>query len=354
MMKLLCVFLFHTCSVEALRRLSPHPDQTVQWTKTDEYFDQIMRIFGTGEDMHEGEIEYLMTLLKEAGVGPQDYKDLFSEEGIFYNMTGHMKTLHRLAIQEELALGKDYGPGKISDFGNAVPKYPRSWVEKIVKLNDTKEYRYMFSGSVTKGRVEKNRAWLAPWVKSHFNDEDYFRATDSGHGRGYTPWGKYDHTATDTGGFRPKNCGGACMEFDETYWSQMVKSKFILAPGGDAPYSFRFHEAFLAGCIPIINSFEHDWLPRMSTKWISMIRYDFGMTDEYPHKFDVKIARKNRRKFIRYQTFLEGENDPVKDLRDGTYQRLFGRPPENKKQLRKELDLPIILGATPGDQLAEQ
>jgi len=282
-----------------------------------------LSIFDDKEDMHEGEVQYLMTALKKAGLSPDEYQNLYMETGILYNMTGHMKTLHALAIKEELALGNDYGRGKISDFGNAIPKYPRSWVNAILKMNDTKKYRYMFSGSVTKGKVLKHRKWLTLWVKEHFSDEDYFRATDAS-ANSHKPWGSYDYTKADTRGFRPKDCGGSCMQLDETYYSQMLQSKFILTPGGDAPYSFRFHEAFLSGSIPIINSIDGDYMPRHSTKWVTMVQYDFKMTSDFPHTFDPAVAKRNQKKFIRYQTFLEGDNDPVRDQKDGIYQKLFG------------------------------
>jgi hypothetical protein len=294
----------------------------------------IISLFGDQEDFHEGEAEYLVAMLKKMGTTPDDMASLIRLDvnGDKYNMTGHMKTLHMLATAEEVALGKDFGEKVkkqpwmmtgLSDFGNAVPKYPRSWVEKILEMEPTKQHRYMFSGSTT-GRVLKHRHWLRPFVEAHFNGDDYYRATDARKSKNYKPLGEWDRSLTDPSGFRPKDCGGECMTLDKTYWKGMVQSKFILTPGGDAPYSFRFYESFLAGAIPIIDSIENDWLPRASTKWVSMIKYDFKMASDFPHSFDEATAKRNQKKFIRYQTFLEGDNDPIKDQKDGTYEKLFG------------------------------
>merc|ERR1719240_1207115 len=203
----------------------------------------------------------------------------------------------------------------LSDFGNAVPKYPRSWVEAILKMDSEKTFRYMFSGTAYL-KKNKYRKWLMPWVQEHFNNSDYFRGTDLR--TNYQPLGEWDKSLSDQGGFRPKDCYGQkkedfenpenmqvsfgakphkkiihkkiiyvdpaltkdnngnkpasyCMKWDKTYWQEMAHSQFILTPGGDAPYSFRYHEAFLAGAIPVINSIQGDYLPRQCTMWVNMI-----------------------------------------------------------------------------------
>merc|ERR1719502_1485310 len=118
-------------------------------------------------------------------------------------MTGHMITLHMLATKEEIQMGTNFGstiPGQpwmmtgLSDFGNAVPKYPRSWVEAILKMDSEKTFRYMFSGTAYL-KKNKYRKWLMPWVQEHFNNSDYFRGTDLR--TNYQPLGEWDKSLSD-------------------------------------------------------------------------------------------------------------------------------------------------------------
>jgi len=269
-------------------------------------------IFGLAEDFHEGESQYLIGLLKSAGINPTLYENFCSV--LAYNMTGRQKTLWAIAAKEEQDLG-EFDVSKISDFATAIPKIPRSWVKQITALDDTKTIRYMFSGSFV--HLNKHRTWLPEWVKEHFGPEDYFRATDARKGKKkYKPMGVFDQSLNGAAGFRPKGTCHDCLKFDETYWAKMRKSKFIICPGGDAPYSFRFYESYLAGSIPIIHNYEDDWKDRQNTRWISAIKYEHKMTDE-PHVFDAAVAKLNLKKFIRYQTWLEGDHDPAKDQTAG-------------------------------------
>lgn len=187
-------------------------------------------------------------------------------------------------------------------------------------MNHTKSFRYMFSGSFV--HLNKYRQWLPGFVKKTFGPEDYFRATDAT--PKWSPMGEFDKSLEEADGFRPKTlvngkrCG-TCMKFDNTYWQHMVSSKFVVAPGGDAPYSFRFYESSLAGAIPIINNVDTDWHP---TGYIGDhlrgIGYQYLMTTDV-HEYDQKIADLNLKKFLRYQTFIQGDNNPEEDKKNGLY-----------------------------------
>jgi len=304
--------------------------------------------FGTArEDFHKGEAEFILHSLKQIAT-KEELRELYANLQGFgqdkktiskYMMNSRREyALWFLAKKEEEARGVDMS--KISDFGQKVAKLPRSWVEAILSINVPKKYRYMFSGNFAKKDL-KHRKWLAPWVKEHFNSSDYLRATDI-NTKKYEPIGEYDYSISDPGGFRTKDCGGECFKFDSTYWQTMKESQFILCPGGDAPYSFRFYESMLTGSIPIIDSYKDDWTIKGATskgrerssarkllEWesesesesesegatvmINKIKYEYKMTADYPHTYDPAVAKANLKKFIRYQTFLEGDNDPVKD-----------------------------------------
>jgi len=264
-------------------------------------------------DMEAGEAIFFANQLQSAGIDKQFLRDMFV--GINYNMTGRMKALWAIAAKEENFT--DYS--LLSDFGRAIPKYPRSWVAAIQKLDHTKKIRYMFSGSLGIIKKLKFRKWLPQWVKAHFGPEDYFKATDVS-----SKWktlGEFDQSLSETKGFRPKSdCPGgvhdACMMFDGTYWERMAQSKFIIAPGGDAPYSFRFYESFLAGSIPVIHNKETDWKERQCTSWVNMVGYKHAMADEV-HEYDQQVADLNLKKFIRYQTWVEGDHNPKDDEKNG-------------------------------------
>jgi hypothetical protein len=93
-----------------------------------------------------------------------------------------------------------------------------------------------------------NRKWLKSFVKKTFTGEDFYRATDARtKGKHYQKLGEYDYSATNSShGFRPKD-KGCCqaIQFDESYWKAMTQSKFVVCPGGDRPWSYRFYETFL-------------------------------------------------------------------------------------------------------------
>lgn len=285
-------------------------------------FDKELDEASEGEDdAYEGGAKLVFDMLKDSQITQAQIESVkiwsLKKE---HTMTARMKALHMLAVKEEEALGKDMS--KISLFGRSVPKYPRSWVNKIMNLPATKNFRYMFSGGLY--RKKHFRLWLEPWVKKHFGNEDYFRVTDANN-KSYHSLGAFDHSTTSKG-FLPADCGSDCMRFDESYWATMKQSKFILAPGGDRPFSYRFSESFLTGSIPIINSIETDWSGVYDkklnccyevTRYVTMIKYDYQMASDYPHKFDAAVADLNLRKFIRYQTFVEGDNDPETDEKNG-------------------------------------
>jgi len=280
-----------------------------------------------------GQGEHLVNALQNAHITPAVFNKVMSEsQGQGHgcsnsNLNGRIQTaVWLLAAKEDNLLGDDMGQSKISEFGRAIPKVPRSWVNNILALNHSKIHKYMFSGSFAKLNV--HRKWLPGFVKSHFGPGDYFRATDAlmkgnkfNHGKKYATLGEFDYSLVDQHGYNPKgefphhwNPEKSDYEapFDKTYWTKMAESQFVVAPGGDAPYSFRFYESFLAGSIPIIHDYENDWKAQQCTSWVNMIGYEHKFVEQ-EHIFDQEMADRNLQKFLRYQTFLQGDNNPKDD-----------------------------------------
>jgi len=251
------------------------------------------------EDLDSGERSMLSEMMKDVGISVKDFAD-FKDR----NLTSRQKALWMVAAAEEGINRKT-----VSTWGKMIPKIPRSWVENIAKVDHTKIYKYMFSGSFVSKDVQKFRYWLPDFIKKHFAESDYFRATDAKQ-TSYTPLGSFDKTLTADHGFRPKRCGGKCWTFDNTYWQAMTQSKFTLCPGGDAAFSYRYYETFLAKTIPLINSLETDWQKKgpAQVTTINTIMYEHMVTEN--HTYDPEVPERNYAKFIRYQTFMQGDNVP--------------------------------------------
>lgn len=278
--------------------------EMVKEANTEAMFEaQMNKFFGDDEDFEDGEKRWLAKMVSASGTTMEDIMGLqkmnAEDGGIGYNMTGRQLAVWHIAAAEEKI---DFA--KVSAFSRATPKFPRSWVKGIEALDHVQIHKYMFSGSSAQAPKMRNRGWLDNFVATHFTDSDYFRVTDRASNRGV-----YDKTATGPKGFRPKSCGGSCMEYDETYWAAMCQSKFVVAPGGDAPWSYRFYETFLTHAIPLINSLETDWRARQSTKFIDKIGFTHMMTSG-SLEYDKETAESNYRKAIKHLTFIEGDNAP--------------------------------------------
>eukprot|EP00746_Dinoflagellata_sp_MGD_P166673 gnl/MRDRNA2_/MRDRNA2_96735_c0_seq1.p1 gnl/MRDRNA2_/MRDRNA2_96735_c0~~gnl/MRDRNA2_/MRDRNA2_96735_c0_seq1.p1 ORF type:complete len:416 (+),score=64.41 gnl/MRDRNA2_/MRDRNA2_96735_c0_seq1:83-1249(+) len=134
------------------------------------------RLLGSPDLEEDGEAQFLINEVRR--VNPTINEEEFNEmltDGWLSNMTERVRLQWHVSAEEDKALGKDVS--SLSDFSKAIPKFPRSWVDRITQLNDEKKYRYTFSGSFC--HLNQFRRWLPEFVKEHFGDEDYFRATDS-------------------------------------------------------------------------------------------------------------------------------------------------------------------------------
>lgn len=268
-------------------------------------------------DMEHGEAEALTQMMLEASITHSDVAEINSiwsrnaaEE---YELTSRQKTLWMLAAKEERNREGGHKLKNLTKFGKFVPKIPRSWVDMVSGLGTTPEdkaHKFMFSGSVSHRDLYPNRNWLVPFVKANFARKDYYRATDA-NGKGYQPLGAYDTTLAKEKGFRPKDFGADHVKFDASYWKAMAHSEFVLCPGGDRPYSYRFYETFATKAVPVIDALETDWnLRNLHTQKIQKVGYEIMMTNG-TLVYDPAVAERNYEKFIKYQTFMQGDNEPT-------------------------------------------
>jgi len=244
------------------------------------------------------ERDMLVQMLFDASISASDF------QAFQLNTTPRQKALLMIAAKEA-----KLNHHKLSIFARASAKIPKSWVDRIAALNHTKIHTYMFSGSVIHQDVRRNRKWLLPFVQRYFGSHDYYRATDAQKTR-YHPVGAFDYTLLSRAGFRPKNCGAECYRFDAEYWESMTQSKFALCPGGDQPYSYRFYETMLAQSIPVIDATTTDlnFEKMKSQRWMQRIGYKHMTTKD--HTWDAEVVKQNYNKFIKYQTFMTGDNTP--------------------------------------------
>jgi len=206
----------------------------------------------------------------------------------------------------------------VSEFGRSVGKVPASWVAKIQQMSKAKTFRYNFQGSIFSKDVKKWRGWVRNFTRDQFGPADYLRYTDAPDE--YEALGSFDRTRTG-GGFRPKSHlknSTLFKSMSDEYYELMAASNFTLCPRGDRAFSYRFYEAALTRSIPIVSSFDFDLAPRVLCgikrfvpQGLRCIGYHYySLNESEPLVYREDWAEENYRLFIRYQTFLEGDNVP--------------------------------------------
>ena len=80
------------------------------------------------------------------------------------------------------------------------------------------------------------------------------------------------------------------------YFEKMCKSKFVLCPAGDAPWSFRFYEVLMCKSIPMVESWHHTY----RTKEEATINYKYVLYPNFKTTNCKGIVLENTRIFERY------------------------------------------------------
>lgn len=195
-------------------------------------------------------------------------------------------------------------PRKLTGFAEKVPKVPKSFVEKLKELSHAKRHQFNFIGSMDfmhPSRKEQ-RLWIFPFAKEHFSDGDLLRLTDVPDRGAYDPQGPYDVSLEPRGNQTDEHN----PYFDPFYFGTLAASNFTLCPSGDHGWSVRVWEAAAAGSICVIRSLAQDVNANTLLCRIPFKFYSEGSSLRYSQE----VADHNYRMFIKYLTFLEGDNVP--------------------------------------------
>ncbi len=125
----------------------------------------------------------------------------------------------------------------------------------VGSLPQEKKYDFCFIGSFgIRPAVAEARQWLLEFVARNFGSHSFLQLTDSATRSNHAPLGDFDYTLTRSG-FVPREVPLSERGYlDTAYYDIMCKSRFVLCPGGDAPWSMRFYEALVCRAIPIVVS----------------------------------------------------------------------------------------------------
>jgi hypothetical protein len=145
------------------------------------------------------------------------------------------------------------------------PIYLKNFIQT---MNTIKHVDYVFIGTISKNR---------DWIQKYKTSNSIIR--DSNYGRNNTT--KYD--------------------VDRIYYETMCKSRFALTPTGVCNWSYRFFEAIMCMCIPVLEN---------NSKDIHMKDY-FCLFDDEHHVYDEQKALQNYITFINSRHFLHN----IKELK---------------------------------------
>jgi len=202
------------------------------------------------------------------------------------------------AIQEcgEEIYRKWVDSGQKIDYGYAI--MPRSFWQNSALLA-TKDIDYCFIGAFsTDEKTHIARQWLLRFIEEKFDSKCYLQFTDRTTRAGYIEKGEYDHTLRRKG-FVPKELPIEQRNwFDENYFTTMARSKFVLCPAGDAPWSMRFLEAIMCRALPVVESPEHTYRSEQE----ALLGYKFYLSNEQ-HEYRQDWVEHNYAIFLKHHTF---------------------------------------------------
>jgi len=161
--------------------------------------------------------------------------------------------------------------------------FSRRYYNQINQLNHNKIHDYCFIGSINS--CPSRRKWVIDFAKQYFTANSIFVNTDNN--PNWESLGSFDYSNKNLG-FCPKNAHNnqsknvqyRVVKENIFYFEKMCQSKFILCPGGDAPWSFRFYETLMCKSIPIVESWHHTY----RTKEEANIKYKYVLYNEIEKK----------------------------------------------------------------------
>jgi hypothetical protein len=140
--------------------------------------------------------------------------------------------------------------------------FSKKYYNEINELNHSKIYDFCFIGSIKSNY--NARKWVIDFAKKYFNENSIFINTDND--IDWVSLGSFDYTYKNLG-YNPKNMPNnhskqvqyRIVKENIEYFEKMCRSKFVLCPAGDAPWSFRFYEVLMCKSIPIVESWHHTY-----------------------------------------------------------------------------------------------
>lgn len=156
--------------------------------------------------------------------------------------------------------------------------FSKKYYNEINELNHNKIYDFCFIGSINSS--DDRRKWVIDFAKKYFTSNSIFINTDVKYDTN-SNWellGSYDYSHMGLG-YCPKHVPDhqsrivqyRVVKENLDYFEKMCQSKFVLCPGGDAPWSFRYYETLMCKSVPIVESWHHTY----RTKEESDIKYKY-------------------------------------------------------------------------------
>lgn len=190
----------------------------------------------------------------------------------------------------------------------SIALFSRKYYNEINNLDNNKTYDFCFIGSINSSI--NNRLWVIDFAKKYFTENSLFVNTDND--PNWKLLGSYDKSLLNLG-FCPKNNSDnqsknvqyRIIEENKFYFSSMRKSKFVLCPAGDSPWSFRFYETLMCGSIPIVECYKHTF----RTELESRIKYYYMLKDKVLYNIPYEYyVNENTKTFKRYHMILCDSN----------------------------------------------
>ena len=140
--------------------------------------------------------------------------------------------------------------------------FSKKYYNDINELNHEKKHDYCFIGSIDS--CYERRKWVIDFAKKNFTKDSIFINTDNS--PNWELLGPFDYSKLNLG-FAPKlqpdnqskKVQYRIVKDNIEYFEKMCQSKFVLCPGGDAPWSFRFYEVLMCKSVPIVSTWHHTY-----------------------------------------------------------------------------------------------
>ena len=182
-------------------------------------------------------------------------------------------------------------------------KFSVKYYNTLKNLCIKKDLDYCFIGSLYDDPMLINnpgynsRLWINNFVKKYFTDNSIFINTSASHDN-YKKIGSFDLTHEHIEGIdiRPKQAIYRNINNNIKYFEYMARSKFILCPAGDSPWSYRFYETLMVGSMPVVQTWHHTYRTREESK----IPYCYTLSVQTPHQFDENCIFHNHSLFTKY------------------------------------------------------